>query len=55
RQEWFLSARTGITMRRWSIHGLSPTVRLGYERNRSTVTIYDYHRVFAEVGLSRTF
>lgn len=55
RREWFLSARTGVTLRRWSVHGLSPTVRLGYDRNASTVAIYSYRRLFAEVGLSRTF
>jgi hypothetical protein len=55
RREWFMSARAGIILRQWSIRGLSPTVRLGLERNVSTVSIYDYQRTFAEVGLSRTF
>lgn len=55
RREWYMSARTGVILRQWSIRGLSPTVRLGFERNVSTVSIYDYRRTFAEVGLSRTF
>jgi hypothetical protein len=55
RHEWFLSTRTGLIARRWSIRGLSPTVRFGLERNVSTVSIYDYQRIFAEIGLSRTF
>lgn len=55
RHEWFLSTRTGLIARRWSIRGLSPTVRFGFERNLSTVAIYDYQRVFTEIGLSRTF
>lgn len=55
RREWFLSARTGVILRRWSVHGFSPTVRVGYERNISTVSIYDYRRVYGEFGLSRTF
>jgi tetratricopeptide (TPR) repeat protein len=55
RREWFVSARTGAILRQWSIRGLSPTVRLGFERNVSTVSIYDYRRIFAEIGLSRTF
>ncbi|MGR6331196.1 surface lipoprotein assembly modifier [Sphingomonas sp. XXL09] len=55
RQEWFLSSRVGLIARQWSVHGLSPTVRVGFERNFSTVSIYDYQRTFAELGLSRTF
>lgn len=55
RRERFLSARAGVIARQWSIRGLSPTVRVGFERNVSTVSIYDYRRTFAEIGLSRTF
>ncbi|RZM34548.1 MAG: DUF560 domain-containing protein [Sphingomonas sp.] len=55
RKEWFASGRVGVIARRFAVRGFAPTVRVGYERNRSTISIYDYRRVFAEAGLSRTF
>jgi tetratricopeptide (TPR) repeat protein len=55
RDEWFLSGRAGAIFRRWSIHGFSPTMRLGYERNRSTISIYDYQRIFVEFGIAQSF
>lgn len=55
RKEWFVTGRAGVILRRLSVHGFSPTIRLGYERNSSTVAIYDYRRTFGEFGLSRSF
>ena len=55
RREWFAAGRIGATFRQVSVAGLSPTVRIGYERNYSTIAVYDYRRVFGEFGLSRSF
>lgn len=55
RREWFASGKIGATFRRWSVHGFSPTARLGYERNWSTVSVYAYRRTYAELGVSRSF
>ncbi len=55
RRERFLSARAGIILRQWAVHGFAPTLRVGYERNQSTVAIFDYRRVYGEFGLSRSF
>lgn len=55
RKEWLATFRTGATFRQISIEGFSPTFRVGLERNRSTIVIYDYRREFAEVGITRSF
>jgi tetratricopeptide (TPR) repeat protein len=55
RQEWLMSARVGATLRGLAYHGFAPYVRLAYERNISTVTLYDYRRVATEIGITRAF
>lgn len=55
RREWLLNARIGATLRQLAFKGFAPLVRLGYERNSSTVPIYAYRRVVGEVGLARSF
>ena len=55
RREWFVSARAGATFRRFTVSGFAPLVRLAYERNASTVGIYDYHRAVGEIGVTRAF
>ncbi len=55
RREWLVTYRAGATLRQISLAGLSPVFRVGLERNRSTIAIYDYRRTFAEVGLTRNF
>jgi hypothetical protein len=55
RREWLLSARAGMTMRAVSWAGFAPTVRVSFEDNDSTVGIYDYRRVAAEIGVVRAF
>lgn len=54
RREWFVSARAGAIFRGWSVYGFSPTVRLNFERNASTVAVYDYRRVYGEFGFTRS-
>ena len=55
RREWLLTARAGATMRRLAWKGFAPKISLTYERNISTVGIYDYRRVASEFGIVRAF
>ena len=55
RKEWFLRAGMGATFRQIEVAGFSPVVRVAYERNFSTVGIYDYHRVNVDFGITRAF
>lgn len=55
RKEWFLRAGAGATFRQIEIAGFSPVLRIAYERNFSTVGIYDYRRVNVDVGITRAF
>lgn len=55
RKEWLVSARAGATLRQLTVHGFAPIVRVGYERNASTVGIYDYRRWVTEIGVTRAF
>lgn len=55
RKEWFLRAGLGATFRQIEVAGFSPVVRVAYERNISTVGIYDYHRVNVDFGITRAF
>ena len=55
RREWLATFRAGATFRQLSFFGLSPILRVGLERNKSSIAIYDYHRKFAELGITRSF
>ena len=49
------TASAGLTLRSLRIGTFAPFVRLRYERNRSTVEIYDFNRVAGEFGLASAF
>ncbi len=55
RREWLATGRLGMTFRALTAYGFAPTVRVTLERNNSTVGIYDYRRVAADIGVSRSF
>ena len=55
RKEWWLSASVGATLRQITWKGFSPLVRVTYERNNSSLTLYDYDRLGATFGITRTF
>ncbi|MCW2364528.1 MULTISPECIES: surface lipoprotein assembly modifier [Sphingobium] len=55
RKEWFLRGSVGATFRQIEVAGFSPVVRLAYERNISTVGIYDYRRTTVDLGITRAF
>jgi tetratricopeptide (TPR) repeat protein len=45
----------GVAFRKLAYAGLAPIIRAGFERNRSTVGIYDYRRLSVDVGVTRAF
>jgi outer membrane protein len=55
REEWQVRATAGVVLRSLTISRFAPLVRISYERNRSTIGIYDYRRLGAELGVSRAF
>ena len=55
RREWLVRSVLGATVRQIRVAGFSPVVRLIAERNRSTVGLFDYQRLAAEIGIGRAF
>lgn len=55
RREWYLRGGMGATLRQIEVAGFSPVLRVAYERNISTVEIYDYRRVAVDIGITRAF
>ena len=55
RREWLYEASLGVTFRKLNYRGFAPVVRLRYERNSSTIAIYDYRRLAADFGITRAF
>jgi outer membrane protein len=55
RSEWLVRGIFGATLGHLTVHGFQPTARLTYERNRSTIEVYDYSRMAVDFGLTRTF
>lgn len=55
RRDWNVSLGLGATFRQLQLHGFAPIVRLEWERNSSTVGIYDFTRKAATIGLTRAF
>ncbi len=55
RRDQSLRATMGATVRRLTFAGFAPAVELTFERNWSTVEIYDYRRIAAEFALRRAF
>jgi tetratricopeptide (TPR) repeat protein len=55
RREWLYQASLGATFRNLSYRGFAPLVRLRYERNVSTIGLYDYQRTAADFGIARAF
>lgn len=55
RSEWFVRGIFGATFRQFAVRGFAPTARLTFERNRSTIGLYDYRRMAVDVGVTRAF
>jgi len=55
RSDDFFRIGAGAAFRKVKLAGLAPLVRVAWERNRSTVGIYDYRRLSVEMGITRAF
>lgn len=55
RQDDDINAQLSATFRALTVGTFAPIVRVGYERNWSTVGIYDFDRISAEVGITAAF
>ena len=55
REDKLIRLSLGAVLRRLTFDGFAPTVRVVFERNRSSVEFYDYHRVRSEFGIARAF
>jgi tetratricopeptide (TPR) repeat protein len=55
RREWLVQAQAAGVFRQLAWHGFAPMVRLRYERNSSTVGLYEYRRLSTELGIARAF
>lgn len=55
RADNFVGMGAGGVFRKIGLAGLAPILRLSWERNASTVGIYDFRRTVAEVGVTRAF
>lgn len=55
RREWLVRSTLGATFRQATIRGFAPIVRVSYERNFSTVPLFDYDRKTIELGINRAF
>lgn len=48
-------ASVGASFRFLRVGSFAPTVKFGWERNKSTVEIWDYSRISAEFGITSAF
>lgn len=55
RREWLYQAGAGATFRQVQWKGFAPVIRVTWERNQSTVGLYDYHRLATSLGIARAF
>lgn len=49
------SGGVGVSFRRLTLFGMAPILRVCFERNHSTVGLYDYRRLSAGIGMIRAF
>lgn len=55
RADWYWRAGAGAVWRKIEVAGFSPILRVTYERNQSTVGLYDFRRLTSDVGMTRSF
>lgn len=55
RQDWTKKLSIGATFRKAEFMGFSPSAQFSWERNSSSIEIYDYHRRAVEFGIARAF
>ncbi len=55
RREWLVRGVAGITLRQLTMAGFAPVVRVVAEHNQSSVGLFAYSRLAADMGLTRAF
>ena len=55
RKEWQTRVTASIYKRDWNVHGFAPSIRLTYNRNASTIVLYDQERWRTEFGIAKSF
>jgi hypothetical protein len=55
RSDRIYRASLGVTFRQLTFGQIAPFIRLRYERNRSSINIFDYRRLRTEFGVVRAF
>ena len=55
RREWLVRGVAGVTLRRLTVAGFAPVVRLVVEHNQSSVGLFAYSRLAGDIGLTRAF
>ncbi len=55
RREDYVQVGAAATLRQFEVHGFAPIVRATFERNASTIALYDYRRTAFEFGITRAF
>jgi hypothetical protein len=55
RREWLSNVSAGGTVRHLSVAGFAPLIRVSFERNASSVGLYDFRRTAVDFGLTRAF
>ena len=55
RKESLVRVTAGATLRQLTVAGFAPQLRFTWERNASTLEIYDYSRLRSEIGIVRAF
>lgn len=55
REESYMGVSVSAAVRHYKFLGFTPLVRINWEKNRSTVGLYDFSRFSSELGLSRLF
>ena len=55
RDDWTKRLGLGLTFRRFELLGFSPSAQFSWERNESSIEIYDYRRRAFELGIAKAF
>lgn len=55
RNDWTKRLALGATFRKLEVYGFSPSAQFSWERNGSSIEIYDYRRRALEFGVARAF
>lgn len=55
RREWLAASSAGAIFRQLAVRGFAPLIRFKVDRNWSSVGLYRYRRLSAEIGITRSF